>query len=125
MSASPRRRQNGADFPAQARRSGFRISWVPLEHSSCFARAVRSMRLKWSDTVWLNLWFRETAFARKWMPLIASNGPLATRGTKRIVKLREAAGSRAARGLSDALRSALEFSQDVDEGIAAARERRK
>ena len=57
--------------------------------------------------------------------VIASNGPLATRGTKRIVKLREAAGSRAARELSDALRSALEFSQDVDEGIAAAREGRK
>ncbi len=57
--------------------------------------------------------------------VIAGNGPLATRGTKRIVKLREAAGSRAARELSDALRSALEFSQDVDEGIAAARVQRK
>jgi hypothetical protein len=41
------------------------------------------------------------------------------------VKLREAAGSRAARELSDALRSALEFSHDVDEGIAAARVQRK
>jgi Arc/MetJ family transcription regulator len=56
---------------------------------------------------------------------IASNGPLATRGTKRIVKLRQAVGSRAARELSDALRSELEYSQDVDEGIAAAREGRK
>jgi enoyl-CoA hydratase/carnithine racemase len=56
---------------------------------------------------------------------IASNGPLATRGTKRIVRLRETAGSRAARELSDALRSALEFSQDVDEGIAATRAGRK
>lgn len=56
---------------------------------------------------------------------IATSGPLATRGTKRIVKLRQAAGSRAARELSDALRSALEYSQDVDEGIAAAREGRK
>jgi enoyl-CoA hydratase/carnithine racemase len=56
---------------------------------------------------------------------IASNGPLATRGTKRIVRLREAAGSRAARELSDVLRSALEFSQDVDEGIAATRAGRK
>jgi enoyl-CoA hydratase/carnithine racemase len=56
---------------------------------------------------------------------IASNGPLATRGTKRIVRLRQAAGSCAARALSDALRSALEFSQDVDEGIAATREGRK
>ncbi len=57
--------------------------------------------------------------------VIAGNGPLATRGTKRIVKLREAAGTRAARELSDALRSALEFSHDVDEGIAAARVQRK
>jgi enoyl-CoA hydratase/carnithine racemase len=57
--------------------------------------------------------------------VIAGNGPLATRGTKRIVKLRQAAGFRAARELSDALRSALEFSHDVDEGIAAAREGRK
>jgi enoyl-CoA hydratase/carnithine racemase len=56
---------------------------------------------------------------------IASNGPLATRGTKRIVRLGEAAGPRAARELSDTLRSALEFSHDVDEGIAAAREGRK
>jgi enoyl-CoA hydratase/carnithine racemase len=56
---------------------------------------------------------------------IASNGPLATRGTKRIVRLGEIAGSRAARELSDALRSALEFSQDVDEGIAATRAGRK
>jgi hypothetical protein len=38
------------------------------------------------------------------------------------VKLREAAGSGAARVLSDALRSALEFSHGVDQGIAAARE---
>jgi enoyl-CoA hydratase/carnithine racemase len=57
--------------------------------------------------------------------VIAGNGPLATRGTKRIVKLRQAAGFRAARELSDALRAALEFSHDVDEGIAAAREGRK
>jgi len=40
---------------------------------------------------------------------IANNGPLATRGTKRIVRLKEAAGSRAARELSDALRRRLNF----------------
>jgi enoyl-CoA hydratase/carnithine racemase len=56
---------------------------------------------------------------------IAGNGPLATRGTKRIAKLRQAAGFHAARELSDALRSALEYSHDVDEGLAAAREGRK
>jgi enoyl-CoA hydratase/carnithine racemase len=56
---------------------------------------------------------------------IAENGPLATRGTKRIVRLRTETGFRAARDLSDKLRSALEWTQDVDEGIAAAREGRK
>jgi enoyl-CoA hydratase len=34
-------------------------------------------------------------------------------------------GFRAARDLSDALRAALEWTHDVDEGIAAAREGRK
>jgi enoyl-CoA hydratase/carnithine racemase len=56
---------------------------------------------------------------------IADNGPLATRGTKRIVRSRTESGFRAARELSDALRSALEWTHDVDEGIAAAREGRK
>jgi len=56
---------------------------------------------------------------------IADNGPLATRGIKRIVRSRMESGFRAARELSDALRSALEWSHDVDEGIAAVRERRK
>jgi len=57
--------------------------------------------------------------------VIADNGPLATRGTKRIVRSRMESGFRAARELSDALRSALEWAHDVDEGIAAAREGRK
>ena len=56
---------------------------------------------------------------------IADNGPLATRGTKRIVRSRMESGFRAARELSDALRSALEWTHDVDEGIAAVREGRK
>ena len=56
---------------------------------------------------------------------IASSGPLAIRGAKRIVNARLEPGFRAARDLSDALRHALEWSSDVDEGIAAHRENRK
>ncbi|MBV9859554.1 MAG: enoyl-CoA hydratase/isomerase family protein [Alphaproteobacteria bacterium] len=55
---------------------------------------------------------------------IASAGPLAVRGTKRIVRLRTEPGLAAARELSDALRNALEWSEDVAEGIAAHRENR-
>ena len=55
---------------------------------------------------------------------IAASGPLATRGAKRIVNVHAAAGFTAARALSDALRHALEWSQDVDEGMAAHREGR-
>ena len=55
---------------------------------------------------------------------IAASGPLATRGAKRIVNVRNAAGFAAARALADALRQALELSQDVDEGMAAHREQR-
>jgi enoyl-CoA hydratase/carnithine racemase len=56
---------------------------------------------------------------------IAENGPLATSGAKRIIKARMEPGLRAARSLSDELRAALEWTHDVDEGIAAAREGRK
>jgi enoyl-CoA hydratase/carnithine racemase len=56
---------------------------------------------------------------------IATSGPLAVRGAKRIIAAREEPGFRAARELSDALRQALEWSRDVDEGIAAHREGRK
>lgn len=56
---------------------------------------------------------------------IANNGPLATRGAKRIMATRQEPGTRAARELSDALRHALEWSQDVDEGIAAHKANRK
>jgi enoyl-CoA hydratase/carnithine racemase len=55
---------------------------------------------------------------------IAANGPLATRGAKRIAAARQEPGYRAARELSDALRHALEWSEDVDEGMAAHRENR-
>lgn len=56
---------------------------------------------------------------------IAASGPLAVRGAKRIMATRQEPGFRAARELSDALRHALEWSHDVDEGIAAHRENRK
>jgi enoyl-CoA hydratase/carnithine racemase len=55
---------------------------------------------------------------------IAASGPLATRGAKRIMSVRGAEGFAAARALSDALRHALEWSRDVDEGMAAHREGR-
>lgn len=56
---------------------------------------------------------------------IAESGPLAVRGAKRIAAARLDSGFRAARELSDSLRHALEWSHDVDEGIAAHRENRK
>jgi 1,4-dihydroxy-2-naphthoyl-CoA synthase len=55
---------------------------------------------------------------------IASCGPLAVKGAKRIAHIRQEPGFAASRGLSDALRTALEFSADVDEGIAAHQEKR-
>jgi len=55
---------------------------------------------------------------------IAANGPLATRGAKRIVNTRQASGFPEARELADSLRHALEWSHDVDEGLASHRENR-
>ncbi len=55
---------------------------------------------------------------------IGANGPLATRGAKRIARVRREPGMAASRELSDALRRALEWSADIDEGIAAHRENR-
>lgn len=55
---------------------------------------------------------------------VGANGPLATRGAKRIARARREPGFRAAREMSDTLRHALEWSHDVDEGIAAAKEGR-
>ena len=56
---------------------------------------------------------------------IGRNGPLATRGAKRIMRVRREPGFMASRALSDALRTALEYSDDVDEGISAHRENRE
>ncbi len=56
---------------------------------------------------------------------IGGNGPLATRGAKRIMRVRRQPGQAASRELSDALRAVLEWSEDVDEGIAAHRENRR
>lgn len=55
---------------------------------------------------------------------IAASGPLAVRGAKRIARMGAMAGVTAARELSDALRHELEWSHDVDEGMAAHREGR-
>ena len=55
---------------------------------------------------------------------IGASGPLATRGAKRIMRVRREPGFSASRALSDELRSALEWSEDVDEGIAAHRDNR-
>src|SRR5712691_8605321 len=55
---------------------------------------------------------------------IGASGPIATRGAKRIMNARAVSGFTAARTLSDALRHALEWSHDVDEGMAAHREGR-
>jgi enoyl-CoA hydratase/carnithine racemase len=55
---------------------------------------------------------------------IAASGPLAIRGAKRIMIMRALSGFSAARTLSDTLRHALEWSRDVDEGMAAHREGR-
>ncbi len=64
------------------------------------------------------------AEARALAASIAASGPLATRGAKRIMGVHSAGGFGAARALSDALRHALEWSHDVDEGMAAHREGR-
>src|SRR6266566_2812952 len=62
--------------------------------------------------------------ARALAARISASGPLATRGAKRIMNVRNAAGFAASRALADALRYALEWSKDVDEGMAAHREHR-
>jgi len=62
--------------------------------------------------------------ARALAARICASGPIATRGAKRIVNVRQGAGFASARSLADALRHALEWSRDVDEGMAAHRENR-
>jgi len=56
---------------------------------------------------------------------IGGNGPLATRGAKRILRERRAPGCAEARVLSDELRRLLEFSEDVDEGMTVHKEGRR
>jgi len=67
---------------------------------------------------------RLMAEARALAARIAASGPLATRGAKRIANVGATSGFAAARALSDALRHALESSQDIEEGMAAHREGR-
>jgi enoyl-CoA hydratase len=67
---------------------------------------------------------RLLAEAQRLAARITASGPLATRGAKRIVNTRLLAGFGEARALSDTLRHALEWSQDIDEGAAAHREGR-
>jgi len=55
---------------------------------------------------------------------MASHGPLAIRGAKRIIDTRQAPGFRPARELADTLRRHLEYSHDVDEGLIAHRDNR-
>jgi len=67
---------------------------------------------------------RLLAEAQRLAARIAASGPLATRAAKRIVNTRLFGGFGEARALSDALRHAVEWSQDIDEGAAAHREGR-
>jgi enoyl-CoA hydratase/carnithine racemase len=84
--------------------------------------AAEMLRIGFVEAVWPKAAFR--ARARAMVERIAESGPLATRGAKRIALTRRDEGFRAARALSDALRRELEWSADVDEGMAAHREGR-
>src|SRR6266700_396725 len=100
MSASPRRRQNGADFPAQARpvRLPNIVGTARTLELLCTGREIDATEMERYGVVeFVVPRDRVRAEMDALAEVIASNGPLATRGTKRIVKLREAAGSRAAR----------------------------
>ena len=56
---------------------------------------------------------------------ISLKGPMALRGTKRLARVRTAPGFAEARMLSDELRRALEWSDDVNEALAAFKEGRR
>ncbi len=56
---------------------------------------------------------------------IGAAGPLAIKGAKKIIHTRLEPGFQAARMLSDALRQALEWSEDVDEAISAGKAQRQ
>lgn len=55
---------------------------------------------------------------------IGNCSPLGIRGAKRVANVRREPGFRGSRELSDALRAALEYTRDMDEGLAAHREHR-
>lgn len=55
---------------------------------------------------------------------IGSCSPLGIRGAKRVANVRREPGFRGSRELSDALRNAIEYTHDMDEGLAAHREHR-
>jgi len=61
---------------------------------------------------------------REFVSRIASSGPLAVRGAKRIMKVDEQPGFEVARETALTLRRQLEWSADVDEGLLAHRESR-
>lgn len=67
---------------------------------------------------------RVKAAAAEMARKIAAAGPLATRGAKRIVRARLDPGAAAAADVADALRYALEWSEDVDESHATQAEGR-
>jgi enoyl-CoA hydratase/carnithine racemase len=62
--------------------------------------------------------------ARSLAMRVATAGPLATRGAKRMIRARLDPGLGHAQDISDALRHELEWSADVDEAIGAHREGR-
>lgn len=61
----------------------------------------------------------------KTLSTVASCSPLGIKGAKRVANVRREPGFRGSRELSDALRSAIEYSHDMDEGLAAHREHRE
>lgn len=91
----------------------------------CTAREVKSIemeRIGFTQFVYSAAQFQsETS---KLSSRIAAMGPLATRDTKRILRVREEPGLAAASELSDALRHEIEWSEDVQEALAAHREGR-
>lgn len=91
----------------------------------CTARAMAAEEAKVAGLV-LDVFPDETLLTEvgRVAKLMATKGPLALRGAKRVAKARQAPGQADARLLSNRLRRELEFSRDVDEAIAAHKEGR-
>ena len=91
----------------------------------CTARAMDAREAKEIGLV-LDVFSDETLLAEvtRRAKLMATKGPLALRGAKRVARARQAPGQADARLLSNRLRRELEFSRDVDEAIAAHKEGR-